>query len=278
MSIESVLLSNNLIPRCPLLFCLQSFQASRSLPMKHLITSCGQSIGASALASVLPVNIQDWFPWGLTGLVSSTPKGLSKVFSNTQFQSINSSVLSFLYSPTLTSIHDYWKSLSLPRQTTVSKIMSLLFHMLSSLVIAFLPRSKHLWISWLQSPSAMILEPQKIKSVTVSIGSPPICQEEMGQDAMTLDFWMLSPKPAFSLSSFIFIKRLFSSSSISTIRVVWAAYLRLLVFLPTILIPACISSRLAFHTGYSAYELNKQGDIQERYRYIERAWRIWSSW
>ena len=80
--------------------------------------------------------------------------------------------------------------------------MSLLFNMLSRLVITFLPRSKRLLISWLQSPSAVILEPKKIKSDTVS---PSICHEVMGPDAMILVFWMLSFKPTFSLSSFTFI-------------------------------------------------------------------------
>ena len=89
-----------------------------------------------------------------------------------QFNSINSSVLSFLYSPTLTSIHDYWKTIALTGWNFVDKVMSLLFNMLSSLVITFLPRSKCLLISWLQSPSAVILEPPKIKSLTVSIVSP----------------------------------------------------------------------------------------------------------
>src|SRR5574340_425976 len=80
----------------------------------------------------------------------------------TQFKSINSSVLSFLYSPTLTSIHDHWRTITLTRQTFVDKVMSLLLNMLSRLVITFLPRSKRLLISWLQSPSAVILEPRKI--------------------------------------------------------------------------------------------------------------------
>ena len=78
------------------------------------------------------------------------------------------------------------KTIALTRWTFVGKLMSLLFHMLSRLVIAFLPRSKRLLISWLQSPSAVILEPTKIKSVTVSIVSPSICQEVMGPDAMIL--------------------------------------------------------------------------------------------
>ena len=91
--------------------------------------------------------------------------------------------------------------------------MSLLFNMLSRFVIAFFLRSKNLLISWLQSPSAVILEPRKMKSVTVSIVSPSVCHEVMVLDDI-LVFWKLSFKPAFSLSSFTFIKRLFSSSSL----------------------------------------------------------------
>ena len=90
-----------------------------------------------------------------------------------------------------------------------------LFNILSRLVITFLPRSKHLLISWLQLLTAVILEPPEIKSATVSTVSPPICHEVMGLDAMILVFWMLSFQPAFSVSSFTFIKRLFSTSSLS---------------------------------------------------------------
>ena len=93
-------------------------------------------------------------------------------------------MLSFLYSPTLTSIHDYWKMIALTRWTIVSKTMYLLFIMLSKLIIAFLLRSKCLLILWLQSPSVVILEPKKIKSATVSIVSPSTCYEVMGPDAM----------------------------------------------------------------------------------------------
>ena len=132
--------------------------------------------------------------------------------------------------------------------------------MLSRFTVAFLPRSKHILISWLQSPSTVILEPEKIKSVTVYIVSPFICHEVMGLDAMIFISWMLSFKPAFSHSSFIFIKRLFSSSSFSAIRVVSPAYLRLLIFLLEILIPAYASYNLAFFMMYSSYKLNKQGD------------------
>ena len=110
-----------------------------------------------------------------------------------------------------------------------------------SLVITFLPRSECLFISWLQSPSAVILEPIKVKSATVFTLSPSICHEVIGPEAIILVFWMLSFKPTFSLPSFTFVKRLFSSS-LSALRVVSSAYLRLLIFLPKILIPACASS------------------------------------
>ena len=144
------------------------------------------------------------------------------------------------------------KTIALTRWNFVGKVMSLLLNMLSRLVIAFLPRNKCLLISWLQSPSAVILEPPKMKSVTVSTVSPFICHQVMGPDAMIFVFRMLSFKPTFSLSSFTFIKRLLSSSSLSAIRVVSSAYLRLLIFLPAILIPTCASSRPAFHMMYSA--------------------------
>ena len=145
-------------------------------------------------------------------------------------------------------------------QTFVSKVTSLLFHMLSRFVIAVLPRSKCLLISCLQSPSAVILEPPKIKSVTFSIVSPSTCHAVMGPDAMILLFRMLSFKPAFSLSYFTFIKGLLSSSSLSAIRLVSSAYLRLLIFLPVFSILACALSSPAFRMMYSAYKLNKQSD------------------
>jgi len=94
----------------PFSSCLQSFLASGYFQMSQFFASGGQRIGASASASVLPMNIQDWFPLGLTGLVSLMSKGLSRVFSNTTVQKVNSSVLTFLYGPTLMSIHDYWKN------------------------------------------------------------------------------------------------------------------------------------------------------------------------
>ena len=121
MSINSGMTYNHLILCHPLLVpsvvpfssCLQSFPASGSFPRSQLFASGSQCIGVSASASVLPMNIQDWFPLRWTGLISLKLKGLSRVFSNTRFKSINASVLSFLYTPTITSIHDYWKNHSL---------------------------------------------------------------------------------------------------------------------------------------------------------------------
>ena len=132
ISIELVMPSNHLILCHPLLSRLQSFPASGSFQMSQFFASGGQSIGASASASVFPVNIQDWFPLGLTGLNSLQSRGLWGVFSDTTVQSISSSALSFLYSPTPTSIHDYWKNHILTRWAFVGKVMSLLFNMLST--------------------------------------------------------------------------------------------------------------------------------------------------
>ena len=111
---------------------------------------------------------------------------------------MNSLALSFLCSPTLTSIHNFWKNHSFVYTEFPGKVMVLLFNMLSKLVIDFHPRSKHLLISWLQSPLAVILEPKKIQSVTASTFSPSIFHEEMGPDAMVLIFWMSNFKSAFN--------------------------------------------------------------------------------
>ena len=121
-------------------------------------------IGVSALASVLPMNIQDWSPLGWTGWISLQSKGLSKVFSNTKVQKHQFFGSAFFI---LQLLHPYMttgKTIALTRRTFVGKVMSLLFNMLSRLVITFLPRSKSLLISWLQSPSAVILEPPKNKA------------------------------------------------------------------------------------------------------------------
>ena len=104
--------------------------------------------------SVLPMNNQNWSPLGWTDWIALFSKGLSKVFSNSTFKSIKSLALSLLYSPTLTSIMTTGKTVAFTRWTFVGKVMSLLFNMLPRLAITFLPMSKHLLISWLQSPSA----------------------------------------------------------------------------------------------------------------------------
>ena len=145
----------------------------------------------------------------------------------------HSSKTSILYGPTLTSLHDYWKTISLTRWTFVSKVKSLLFNMLCRLVIGCC----HSFSSKEQVPFNFmaavtiytILEPREIKSVTVSTVSPSICQEVRDPDAMILVFWMLSFKPAFSLSFCTFIKRLFSSSSLSAKRVMPSSCVKLLI-------------------------------------------------
>ena len=144
----------------PFSSCLQSFPASGFFPMSWFFASGGQSIGASV--SVLPMNFQGWFPLGLTGWISLQSRGLPKVFSNTTVQKHQFFGASFLYSPTLHPYTTTGKTIALTRRTFVGKVMSLLLNMLSRLVTAFLPRSKRLFISWLQSPSAVILEPKKI--------------------------------------------------------------------------------------------------------------------
>ena len=143
--------------------------------------------------------------------------------------------------------------------------MSLLFNMLSSIVIAFPPRSKIFFVFlFFNFMAAVTIHSdyggQENKICHCFHVFPSICHEVMGADAMILIFWMLNFKPAFSLSSFTPIKRLFSSSPLSAIRMVSSAYIKLLIFPPLILIPAWDSFSLAFQATYSAYKLNKQGD------------------
>ena len=146
------------------------------------------------------------------------------------------------------------------------KVMSLLFNVLSKLFITFLSRSKHLLSSWLSSPSAVILEPPKNKVSHYFHCFPIYLPWSDGTRCQDIHFLTVEFKPAFSLSSFTFIKRLFSSYSLSTIRVVSSVYLSLLLFLLAILIPACASSSLAFLMMYSAYKLNKQSDNIQPWR------------
>ena len=131
----------------PFSSCLQSFPTSGSFQMSQFFTLGGQSIEVSASTSVLPMNIQDWFPlagFPLDWLVGSpcSPRDFQESSPTPQFKSINYSAVNFLYRPTLTSIHDYWKNHSFARWTFVGKVMSLLFNKLSRLVTAFLPKSK----------------------------------------------------------------------------------------------------------------------------------------
>ena len=155
------------------------------------------------------------------------------------------------------------KTIALTIWIFVSRVMSLIFNTLSRFAIAFLSRSKHL-ISWLQSPSAVILEPKNRKPVAISTFPSSTCQAGMGWDAVIFFFpQYLVLSQLFPLSSFTLIKRLFSSSALSAIRVVSSAYLRLLRFLLPILIPACKSSSPAFLMMCSTYGLNKQGDSRQ---------------
>ena len=150
--------SNHLIFCCPLFLPPSIFPSFRVFSKE----SGGQCIGVSASTSVLPKNIQDWFLED--GLMESPccPRGSQESSSKPKFKSINSSTLRFLYIPTLTSIYDYWKNHSFDEMgPLLGKVMSLLFNMLSRFVKAFLPRSKCLLISWLQSPGAVMLEPPK---------------------------------------------------------------------------------------------------------------------
>ena len=151
------------------------------------------------------------------------------------------------------------KTIALTTWTFVGqKCMSLLFNTLSRFVIAFLSRSKCLLISWLQSPSSYF-GAQENKICPCFRFFPFICLEIMASGAMTFSFVSFNAEfQALLLSSFTF-KRLFSSS-LSAIRVVLCAFLRLLIFLLVILIPACDSPSPAFRMMYSAYKLNKQGD------------------
>ena len=145
--------------------------------------------------------LSDWLVW-----TPCCPRASQESSPALQFERISSLALSLIYRPTLTCIHDSWETIALTIQIFISKVMSLLFNMLSRFVIAFPPKIRHLLISWLQCLSTVILEPRKIKSVTVSTVSPCICHEVMGPDAMILVFWTLNFKPAFSLSYFTLIK------------------------------------------------------------------------
>ena len=186
MSIELVIPSNHLILCCPLFLLPSIFPSIRIFSSESALCirwpkywSFNFSISPSNEYSGLISFRIDWFDL-------LAVQGALESYSALHLESVNPSVLSLLYGPTLTSVHDYWKNHSFDYMDFCWQSNPLLFNMLSRFVIAFLQRSKHLFISWLQSPSAVILEPKKTKSVTVSLFSPFICHEVMGPDAMTL--------------------------------------------------------------------------------------------
>ena len=202
MSIESVMPSSHLILYCPLLLLppippsIRVFSNESTLHMRWpKYWSFSFSIIPSKEHPGLISFIMDWLH---LLAVQRTLKSLL------QHHSSKASILRCSAFFTVQLSHPYMttrKTIALTRETFVGKVISLLLNMLSRLVTTFLPRSKHLLISWLQSPSAMILESQKIKSDTVSTVSPSICHEVMGLNVMIFIFWMLSFMPTFSLSS-----------------------------------------------------------------------------
>ena len=249
MPVESIMLSNHLILCCPLLLLPSIFPRIRVFS-NELALHIRWPKYWSISFSISPFNEysgfisfrNDWFD-----LLQS--KGLSRFFSSTtiqkhQFFDTQPSLWSSSYILT-------WllEKLPLTIWTFVSKVMSLLSNTLSRFVIAFLPRSKRLLVSWLLSLSTVILRPKRIKSIIVSTFFLSICHEVMGQDVMILVFLMFSFKPVFSL--FSFIRRLFSSS-LSAIRVVVICVSEIADISPDNLIPSCNSSSPAFHVMYSA--------------------------
>ena len=208
MSIESVMPSSHLILCRPLLFLPSIFPSIRVFSSESAVCmSCSKYWSFSF--NISPSNehpglISFRMDWLDLLAVQGTLKSLL------QHHGSKASILRRSAFFTVQLLHPYMttgKIIALTRWTFVDKVMSLLFNMLSRLVITFLPRSKYLLISWLQSPFAVILERRKIKGATVSTLCLSICHEVMGPDAMILVFWMLSFKPTFSLSSFTFIYR-----------------------------------------------------------------------
>ena len=247
MSIESVMPSSHLILYCPLLLLPSIFSSIRVSSNESALCIRWPKYWSFSFSISPPNEHQGLISFRMDWLGLLAVQGTLK--SLLQHQSSKASIVQRSAFFIVQLSHPYMtigKTIALTSRTFVGKVMSMLFNMLSRLVITFLPRSKCLLISWLQSPSAVILEPQKIKSATLSTVFPSICHEVMGPDAMILVFWMLSFKSTFSLSSFTFIRRLFSSSSLSAIKVVSSAYLRLLIFLPAILIPACVYGKIIF--------------------------------
>ena len=199
MSNKSVIPSNHLTLSCPLLFLPSVFLRIRGFSNESVLFirwlkywSFSFSISPSNKYSGLISFGIDWFDLAVQGTLKSLLQHHSSKASVLQRSAVFIVELLHLYMTP-------GKTKALNRWTFFGKVMSLLFNMLSMLVVAFLSRSKHLLISWLQSPSAVILEPPRIQSLTVSIVSPSICHEGLGPDAMILVFWMVSFKPVFTL-------------------------------------------------------------------------------
>ena len=261
MSIESVMPSSHLI-LCRTLLLLPSIFSSIRVYCNESVLSIRWPKYWSFSFNISPSNeysglISFRMDWLDLLAVQGTLKSLL------QHQSSKASILwcsaFFIVQPS----HPYMtpgKTIALAICTFVSKVMSQLFNRLSSFVHSFSSKEQ---VSFNFMTAVTICSDSgapKINSVTVSIVSPYVYHEVMGPDVMILVFLMLSFKPDFSLSSFTFIKRIFSFLLLFVIRMISSANLRLLTFLPAILIPACASSRLAFHMMYSAYKLNKQHD------------------
>ena len=201
MSIELVIPSNHLIFCHPLLLLPSIFPSIRIFSNESVLCIRWPKYWSFSFSITFQWIsrtdfLLDWLIWS-----PCSPRDSQESSPTPKFKTISSLAFSFLYSPTLTSIPDYWKNHSFDQTDLCWQSF---LKMLSRLAITSLPQSKCLLISWLQSSSAVILEPKKIKSLIVSIVSPSICHEMMGPDAMIFVFWMLSFKPAFSTLLFHF--------------------------------------------------------------------------
>jgi len=227
--------SNRLVLCCPLLLLHSIFPTISVFSNESALHIRWPSIGTSA--SILQVNIQGWFLLGLVGLISLQSKGLSRGFYSVTIQKHQYFNCSAFFMVQFS--HPYMttgKTMALAIRTFVGKVMFLLFNMLSRFVIAFLPRSKYLnFMAAVTICSNFEAQGNQICPCFHFFSFHLPWSD--GVYAMILVFWMLSFKPVFLLSSFILIKRLFSSSLLSVIRVVSPAYLKLLIFLLRTLIP-----------------------------------------
>ena len=237
----------------PFSSCPQPLPASGYFQMSQLFAWGGQSIGVSASTSVLPNEHPGLISFRMDCLDLLAGQGTLK--NLLQHHSSKPSILRHsafftvqLSQPDMTT----GKTIALTRRTIVDKVMSLLFNMLSRLVIIFLPKSKQVSFNFMAASTICSDFGAQKNKVSHCFHCFPIYLPWTDGTGCHLVSACHSP--------FIFIKRLFSSSSLSVIRVVSSAYLRLLIFLPAVLIPAGASSSPAFLMMYSAYKLNKQGD------------------